>query len=48
MYYQINPTALGLVVQDVAGNSIGASSTTNDDVAFADRKKDTATAPGGS
>ena len=47
MYYQIDPTALGLVVQDVAGNGIGASSTTNDDVAFEDRK-DVATATGGS
>lgn len=47
VYYQIDPTALGLVVQDVAGNGIGASSTTNDDVAFEDRK-DIATAPGGS
>ena len=47
VYYQIDPTALGLVVKDVAGNGIGASSTTNGDVDFEDRE-DTATAPGGS
>ena len=46
VYDQIDPTALGLVVQDVAGNGIGASSTTNSDVEFADRQ-DTATAPSG-
>lgn len=44
VYYQLDPTALGLTVQDTAGSGIGASSATNADVAFEDRED---TAPSG-
>ena len=46
VYYHIDPTALGLVVRDVAANGVGASSATNDEVEFADRQ-DTASSSGG-